>query len=482
MKNFRRALLFMIFMMCSASAQAITRYEFLTGLLDARGLDWSSSPEAEYEDPGGFMLRTGYVTDEVTNLDANVTRREALRWCIESLGLSFEAELLADYPSGFKDANSLTSFERGCLVVASNMNPVLFTKSDNFRGSANLTAKEAQAVYERIRKASTGLTLDMIRNPVEGLRVFIHREGVPTGIPNWRVYADGIPNKNTASGIRGMLKGQGIDANITQAGGSWGFRTNRLEDYNLIRRLTAFLGFRNYRYRVLPVMTNTNTRIVPRFWIMLTIDPTHWKIKPITSRNGATELASLSRITSQNGARASVNAGFFAVTKAGRGYPIGALRIDGSNLSAPYDGRACMGWNDDDEAVFAVASEDVNEWYDMSNIIQAGPMLLDEGQPARSDEGFNSAFISARHPRSAAGLNENGEWVFLVVDGRNGMHSSGATISELTEILRNQRILYALNLDGGGSTEIIIDGKIYNQPSDGYERMISYALGAVPLE
>ena len=59
------------------------------------------------------------------------------------------------------------------------------------------------------------------------------------------------------------------------------------------------------------------------------------------------------------------------------------------------------------------------------------------------------------------------------------MHSSGATISELTEILRNQNITDALNLGGGGSSEIIIDGKIYNSPSDGYERNISYALGAI---
>jgi exopolysaccharide biosynthesis protein len=87
--------------------------------------------------------------------------------------------------------------------------------------------------------------------------------------------------------------------------------------------------------------------------------------------------------------------------------------------------------------------------------------------------------VNARHPRSAVGLTSKGEWVFLAVDGRNGMHSSGATISELTEIMRAKNIVYALNLDGGGSTEIIIDGRIYNMPSDGYERSISYALGAI---
>ena len=116
----------------------------------------------------------------------------------------------------------------------------------------------------------------------------------------------------------------------------------------------------------------------------------------------------------------------------------------------------------------------------MQNIIQAGPLLIDEGFPVTYDEGFDNALISVRHPRSAVGLNNNGQWVFIAVDGRNGMHASGATISELTEILRANGVIYALNLDGGGSTEMIIDGKIYNFISSGYERKISYALGVVP--
>ena len=119
---------------------------------------------------------------------------------------------------------------------------------------------------------------------------------------------------------------------------------------------------------------------------------------------------------------------------------------------------------------------------DMTNIIQAGPLLLDEGYASVIDEGFNNSLISARHPRSVVGLSVEGEWIFMIIDGRNGLHSSGATISELTEILRAQGVLYALNLDGGGSTEIMINGRIYNSPSDGQERKISYALGALPVE
>ena len=116
----------------------------------------------------------------------------------------------------------------------------------------------------------------------------------------------------------------------------------------------------------------------------------------------------------------------------------------------------------------------------MENIIQAGPLLLDDGLASTIPEDFNNTLTSVRHPRSAVGLSASGEWVFIVVDGRNGIHASGSTINELTDILRAHGIMYALNLDGGGSTEIIINGKIYNSPSDGRERKISYALGVLP--
>lgn len=482
MRKFKHILIFIILLLNTSNALAITRADFLAGLFDSRGLDWSNSPEALSNDPAGFMLRTGYVNEDLDNLNSPVTRREALRWCIESLGLSFEAELLSDYPLNFSDVKNLTQFERGCLVVATNMVPLIFTPDEKFRGYDKLNDEECRIILDRMRQASTALSLNMIRNPVKGLRAYIHREGVPTGIPSWRVYADGIANRNSAVSTQKFLKANGFDLSITQGGGAYGLRTQRLEDYNQVKKLIALIKSRGLKYRVLPSMTNTNTRIVPRYWVMLTIDPTFWKMLPINSKNGPQELMTLSRIASQNKAKAAVNAGFFAITKGGKGYPIGALKINGEFISAPYNNRGCLGWNDDDEAIFSLASNDVNYWYDMNNVIQAGPLMLDEGQPVKNDEGFNSALISARHPRSAVGLNEDGQWVFVVVDGRNGLHSSGATISELTEILRSNKVLYALNLDGGGSSEIIINGKIYNLPSDGYERLISYGLGAISVE
>lgn len=486
-KTFRRLLISLLVIILTATAShAVTKYEFLTGLLTARGINWDESPEAPYNDAPGFLLRTGYVSDTVSKLDSPATRREALRWCVESLGLTFEAGLFTDYPTGFKDDKNLTAFEKGCLVVATHMNPPLFSVSDfkgeRFSGASNLTVNEARRILQKLGNASRNFSLDVIRNPVKGLRVHIHREGVPSGIPEWRFYADGIKTKAAADYFKASLKEEGYDVSIAGVNGSYSVRSQKLDDYNDVRRLESVAKARGLTTRVLPSMSNPKTRTVPRFWIMLAIDPSYFRIAPIASRNGPTELRTLSAIYGQNNVQAAINAGFFGVMKGGKGYPIGALRVNGRNFSLPYDMRGCLAWNDDDEAMFAVAesTEDSGYWPEMSNVIQAGPMLIDDGETARYEESFTGGLISARHPRSAVGLNAEGSWVFLVVDGRNGMHSSGATISELTEIMRGQGVIYGLNLDGGGSTEIMIDGRIWNIPSDGYERRISYGLGAVP--
>ena len=201
-KNFFKHYLILIFIFLFFNinqVHAVTKAEFIGGLLKARGLDWSETYEFQNKSPVAFMLRTGLITDDVKDVQKNVTRREALRWIIQSLGLSFEAGILSDYPTGFDDDKNLTSFERGCLVVASNMNPLIFTKSQKFNGQNSLSSKEFQILMNRVSDASRNLTIDMIRNPLEGLRVFIHREGVLTGIPNWRFYADGIKTREAAN-------------------------------------------------------------------------------------------------------------------------------------------------------------------------------------------------------------------------------------------------------------------------------------------
>jgi len=81
---------------------------------------------------------------------------------------------------------------------------------------------------------------------------------------------------------------------------------------------------------------------------------------------------------------------------------------------------------------------------------------------------------SVIHPRTAIGINRNGRWLYLVVvDGRQPFYSTGATFQELAELLKDLGAHFAMALDGGGSSTMVIEGEdgkpvILNSPIDSY--------------
>ena len=87
------------------------------------------------------------------------------------------------------------------------------------------------------------------------------------------------------------------------------------------------------------------------------------------------------------------------------------------------------------------------------------------------------------HPRTAAGVDATGRWLWLVVvDGRQSGISEGMTTLELAELMKNLGCDDALNLDGGGSSIMVIadpEGKpqIVNQPSGGRPRPVPVMFG-----
>ena len=94
---------------------------------------------------------------------------------------------------------------------------------------------------------------------------------------------------------------------------------------------------------------------------------------------------------------------------------------------------------------------------------------------------------SERDPRTAVGFNKNGRWLYLVVvDGRQPFYSAGATFDELADILIAHGAYFAMSLDGGGSSTMVIqgaDGKpvVLNFPIDQYvpgrERPVANHIG-----
>lgn len=116
-------------------------------------------------------------------------------------------------------------------------------------------------------------------------------------------------------------------------------------------------------------------------------------------------------------------------------------------------------------------------------IVGGGPRLLAANKPVASAEAtrYSESLIRQRHPRTALGWRQDGMVLLLTVDGRQPGRSVGMTIDELTALLSELGCIEAINLDGGGSTTMVIRHRIVNKPSDATgERPVSDALLLFP--
>ena len=101
---------------------------------------------------------------------------------------------------------------------------------------------------------------------------------------------------------------------------------------------------------------------------------------------------------------------------------------------------------------------------DTTHIIGAGPYLVKNGEiyVDTIEEKFGA--ITGRNPRSAVGFNEKNELIIITIDGREET-SVGVTLYELAKIMKSLGCTYAMNLDGGGSSVMYVQGKITNSPA-----------------
>ena len=106
------------------------------------------------------------------------------------------------------------------------------------------------------------------------------------------------------------------------------------------------------------------------------------------------------------------------------------------------------------------------------------PVLLRRGAEVPDAEtGVNAAFSTTRHPRSAVGWRADGTLLLVAVDGRQPGHSAGMSLAEMRALFRELGAAEALNLDGGGSTALVVRGQVVNRPSDREgERPVANAL------
>lgn len=112
--------------------------------------------------------------------------------------------------------------------------------------------------------------------------------------------------------------------------------------------------------------------------------------------------------------------------------------------------------------------------------VGGGQIIVSEGKAVA----FTNLFATARHPRTVVGLDRTGQRLTLfVVDGRQPQLSIGMTLAELAQEMLALGCDRALNLDGGGSTELVWRQpdthqlQVLNSPSDSKERSVADVLG-----
>ena len=103
-----------------------------------------------------------------------------------------------------------------------------------------------------------------------------------------------------------------------------------------------------------------------------------------------------------------------------------------------------------------------------------GPGLITDGE---IDVALNTEVGKAKasNPRTAIGIIDDLHYVFVVSDGRSG-ESEGLSLYELASFMEQLGVQTAYNLDGGGSSTMVFQGEVVNNPSSGFrdeEREVS---------
>ena len=103
------------------------------------------------------------------------------------------------------------------------------------------------------------------------------------------------------------------------------------------------------------------------------------------------------------------------------------------------------------------------------NVLSFGPALLIDGEIAVSaDEEVGRAMAS--NPRTAIGIIDELHYLFVVSDGRTG-ESKGLSLRELAQVMQEMGAQSAYNLDGGGSSTMVFQGRVINNPTTNGKRI-----------
>jgi hypothetical protein len=116
-----------------------------------------------------------------------------------------------------------------------------------------------------------------------------------------------------------------------------------------------------------------------------------------------------------------------------------------------------------------VPNHDPFERWRVQTAVGGGPVLIQEGKIKITNEEermFAGKAIHDKHPRTTMGYTKDGKLIILAIQGRTAGIAEGATLIQEARMLKDIGCWEALNLDGGGSSCLLINGKETIKPSD----------------
>jgi exopolysaccharide biosynthesis protein len=228
---------------------------------------------------------------------------------------------------------------------------------------------------------------------------------------------------------------------------------------------------------------------------VLKLDPRKVRLEIAMAANQNPARETVESIATRTHAIAAVNAGFFGLAD---GKPAAMLKVDGRLLGGTTRARGAVAFRDHrgkTELVFdrvTVQSRqgvyqtrmgtNPKDWKGAPFAVSGAGLLLLRGRTISdwTDEKVSAAFDTTRHPRTVIGEGRGALWL-ITVDGRQPTLSVGMNFAELQRLAARLGLESALNLDGGGSTTMVVHGRIVNHPSEATgPRPVSDAIVVLP--
>lgn len=175
----------------------------------------------------------------------------------------------------------------------------------------------------------------------------------------------------------------------------------------------------------------------------------------------------ISQIADNVNAKVAINASGFqdANGEGSGGLPTGTVIKDGKivwqGIATGWQG-GLIGFNYDNVLVLTKDTPEDAIMNGMKDAVEFGPFLIVNGEAAYT-EGNGGTGI---HPRTVIAQRQDGIVLLLAIDGNGSSHGyrGGMSYYQMIELLTRYKAYNAANLDGGASTSLAINGKLYNNP------------------